>query len=74
MLSHLKYVEIKELQGCDNEVKLLQLLLGKAMVLEEVALFFRSTAGSPGRVKLKRFRDKLGAVTRASSSTNMMFF
>ncbi|KAI3890192.1 hypothetical protein MKX03_023374, partial [Papaver bracteatum] len=75
VLSKLRYVEITEVEGCDNELKLLGFLLESANVLEEVALFFRYTVGSPERVKqVKRFRDQLRALPRASSSVNIMFF
>ncbi|KAI3894253.1 hypothetical protein MKX03_021843, partial [Papaver bracteatum] len=75
MLSRLKIVEIKEVVGCDSELKLLSYLLKNARVLEEVALFFRSSAGSPDRVgQVKQYRDKLRALPTASSNIKIMLF
>ncbi|KAI3852275.1 hypothetical protein MKX03_018920 [Papaver bracteatum] len=43
MILHLKFVEIKGLRGCVNELKFLEILLKHAMVLEEVILNSYST-------------------------------
>ncbi|KAI3877746.1 hypothetical protein MKW98_020227, partial [Papaver atlanticum] len=43
MFSHLKYVEIREVEGCDNEFSFLRFLFKNSTVLEKVNLFFRST-------------------------------
>ncbi|KAI3894252.1 hypothetical protein MKX03_021842, partial [Papaver bracteatum] len=75
MLTRLKIVEIKEVVGCDSELKLLNFLLKSARVLEEVALFFRSSVGSSDRVRqVKQFRDNLRAVPTASSNIKIMLF
>ncbi|KAI3852798.1 hypothetical protein MKX03_028632, partial [Papaver bracteatum] len=75
MLSHLKYVRIEEVKGCDAELKLLSFLLKYAAVLVEVALFFRSSAGSAARRlrQIERFKQKLRAVPTASPSIKMVF-
>ncbi|KAI3867655.1 hypothetical protein MKX03_036565, partial [Papaver bracteatum] len=44
MFSHLKFVEITEVVGCDNELKFLRFLLKYSMALEKVNLFFQSTS------------------------------
>ncbi|KAI3879299.1 hypothetical protein MKX03_024274, partial [Papaver bracteatum] len=74
MLSHLKFVHIEEAQGCDAELKLLRFLLKNGKVLEKVAIFFRSTIGSPDRERqVKQFQDKLRAVSTTSLSIQMVF-
>ncbi|KAI3867654.1 hypothetical protein MKX03_036564, partial [Papaver bracteatum] len=57
MFSHLKFVEITEVEGCDNELKFLRFLLKYSMALEEVNLFFQSTSDllDKGR-QLRRFK------------------
>ncbi|RZC90476.1 hypothetical protein C5167_029609 [Papaver somniferum] len=73
MLSRLKSVQIEKAEGCDAELKLLSFLLKNAKVLEEVALFFRSSVGSPDRVKqVRQFRGKLRALPTASSKIKIM--
>ncbi|XP_026451235.1 putative F-box/LRR-repeat protein At3g44810 [Papaver somniferum] len=47
-LSRLKYVEIRGMEGCDNELKFLELVLKEAAVLEEMDLCFSNPEGSPG--------------------------
>ncbi|KAI3962417.1 hypothetical protein MKW98_010968 [Papaver atlanticum] len=66
ILSHLKYVHIREVEGCDAELKLLSFLLKSAKVLKQVVLHPRSTIDSPDRVR-RQFRSKLRALPRASS-------
>ncbi|KAI3957956.1 hypothetical protein MKW98_020598 [Papaver atlanticum] len=74
MLSHLNFVQMEDVEGCDAEFKLLSFLLKKAKVLEEVVVFFRSSIGSPDRVRqVALFMDKLKAVPAASSSIKMVF-
>ncbi|KAI3893190.1 hypothetical protein MKX03_007022, partial [Papaver bracteatum] len=75
ILSHLKFVQLEEAQGCDAELKLLRFLLANAKVLEKVVIFFRSTTASPDRAKqVEQFKDKLIAVPTASSSILFFFF
>ncbi|KAI3894232.1 hypothetical protein MKX03_013879 [Papaver bracteatum] len=75
MLSRLKSVQIEKAEGCDAELKLLSLLLKNAKVLEEVAIFFRSSVGSPDRVKqVRQFSGKLRALPTASSKIKIMLF
>ncbi|KAI3943796.1 hypothetical protein MKW98_004301 [Papaver atlanticum] len=70
MLSHLEYVRIEEVEGCDAELKLLSFLLQNASVLEEVVLYPRATIESPDRVS-KQFGDKLRALPRASHGSEL---
>ncbi|KAI3841091.1 hypothetical protein MKX03_010836, partial [Papaver bracteatum] len=77
MLSHLKYVEMEEAEGCDVELKLLSFLLKNAMVLEKVVIFFRSRVDFPDKSRVRQveqFKDKLRAVPTASSSIKMVFY
>ncbi|XP_026432550.1 uncharacterized protein LOC113329929 [Papaver somniferum] len=64
MLSHLKYVGIKEAEGCDGELKLLSYLLTNAKVLEKVSPLFRSSAGSPGCYSFFKYQN--GVLLKAS--------
>ncbi|KAI3914367.1 hypothetical protein MKW98_014974 [Papaver atlanticum] len=74
MLSHLEYVQIEEVEGCDAEFKILRFLKKNATILKNVALYFRSCVGSPDRVRqVEQFRDKLRAVPTASSSIELVF-
>ncbi|RZC63848.1 hypothetical protein C5167_025600 [Papaver somniferum] len=70
MLPCLKLVQIKKVEGCDNELKFLSFLLKNATTLKKVVLYPRSTIKSPKRVK-RQFRDKLRALPRASSHIRM---
>ncbi|KAI3875279.1 hypothetical protein MKX03_001277 [Papaver bracteatum] len=75
MLSHLEYVEIEEVEGCDAELKMLRFLLKTAKVLREVAVYFRSSDGSLDRLRQARlFIDKLSAVPAASPGIKMEFY
>ncbi|KAI3877744.1 hypothetical protein MKW98_020225 [Papaver atlanticum] len=74
MFTHLKVVEIREVEGCDNEVQFLRFLLKKSTVLEKVNLFFQSTGGSHdnGR-QVRRFKRNLRVLPTASSNIKMNF-
>lgn len=72
MLSHLEYVVIKEVEGCDAELKILIFLLKNAKVLKIVVLCFRFSIGSQV-TQVERFLDKLRLVPRASSSIQVLF-
>ncbi|KAI3958112.1 hypothetical protein MKW98_020754 [Papaver atlanticum] len=75
MLSHLKYVQIEVVEGCDAELKLLRFLLKNAENLKEVALFFCSSVGSPdGDRQIEQFKDKLRAVVPTASSSIQLVF
>ncbi|RZC82130.1 hypothetical protein C5167_044914 [Papaver somniferum] len=71
MLSHLKFVRIEEVEGCDAELKLLSFLLKNAKNLEEVVLEYRSNIDSPEGAR--QFQDKLRLVPTASSNIQMVF-
>lgn len=74
MLSHLKFIEIGAIQGNDNELKLLGLLLKNAVALEDVKLYFHSNPCSTDqRRRESEFIKKLKALPRASSSINTSF-
>ncbi|KAI3944268.1 hypothetical protein MKW98_016498 [Papaver atlanticum] len=74
MFSHLKFVEISEVEGCDNELKFLRFLLKNSMALEKVNLFFQSTSDllDNGR-QLRRFMRNVRVLPAASSSIQMNF-
>ncbi|KAI3845118.1 hypothetical protein MKX03_019785, partial [Papaver bracteatum] len=85
-LSHLKYIEIRGMKGCDNELKFLELVLKEAVVLEEMDFYFSNPEGSPDetesldRLELikkrtelnKKFIRKLRALPRVSSCSMML--
>lgn len=74
MYSHLKFIEIKGVEGCDNELKFLRFVLKNSMVLEKVNLFFRSTSDSlDGGRQIRKFKRNLRAMPTASSSIKMNF-
>lgn len=74
MFSHLKYVQIKRVECCDAELKLLSFLLKNAADLEEVSVYFRFSVGSPDKVtQVEQFKDKLTGVPKASSSIQLVF-
>ncbi|KAI3955547.1 hypothetical protein MKW98_028492 [Papaver atlanticum] len=59
MLCHLKRIEIRELKGCDAEVRFLELLLINAPVLKEMILSFGKSsspdiAGSPDSLQVAK--------------------
>ncbi|RZC92879.1 hypothetical protein C5167_007902 [Papaver somniferum] len=79
IMFHLKHIEIRELKGCDAEIKSLELLLMKAPVLEEMVLSLDKSsspdiAGSPDRLQVaKKLGEKLRSLSRASPSLAMIF-
>ncbi|KAI3894258.1 hypothetical protein MKX03_021848, partial [Papaver bracteatum] len=74
MFTHLKVVEIREVEGCDNEVKFLRFLLKNSTVLEKVNLFFRSTGDSlDNRSQVRRFKGNLRVLPTTSSNMQMNF-
>lgn len=79
IMFHLKHIEIRELKGCDAEVRFLELLLMNAPVLEEMVLSLDKSsspdiAGSPDRLQVaKKLGEKLRSLSRASPSLAMIF-
>ncbi|KAI3877747.1 hypothetical protein MKW98_020228, partial [Papaver atlanticum] len=72
MFTHLKFVELREAEGCDNELKFMRFLLKKSMVLEKVNLFFRSASDFLDRVEqVTAFKRNLRALPTASSSIKL---
>ncbi|KAI3877052.1 hypothetical protein MKX03_004189, partial [Papaver bracteatum] len=71
-LSHLKFVEIQQLQGCNNEFKFVEFLRKNGVVLQEMVLWFRDflrEVSSPEQAAIvKKFSKKLRTVPRASSN------
>ncbi|KAI3875188.1 hypothetical protein MKX03_032992, partial [Papaver bracteatum] len=75
MFSHLEFVDIREVEGYENELKFLTFLLKNSLVLEELVLFFRSTSDSLDRGRcIRRFKRNLKLLPTASSSIQMHFF
>ncbi|KAI3887618.1 hypothetical protein MKX03_031859, partial [Papaver bracteatum] len=75
ILSHLKVIEIGAIQGYDNELKLLGLLLKNAIALEDVRLHFRFIHSLADQRRIvTEFSKKLKALPRASSSISTSFF
>ncbi|XP_026400304.1 F-box/LRR-repeat protein At3g59190-like [Papaver somniferum] len=70
-LHYLKFVQIQGIQGCFNELKFLQILLKKAIILEKVKLFC-CKRDSPDRTKqMMQFKDMLPAFPSTSSSVSI---
>ncbi|KAI3903387.1 hypothetical protein MKW98_032041 [Papaver atlanticum] len=75
MYPRLKFIEIKEVEGCDNELKFLRFMLKNSTVLEKVNLFFRSTSDSlDGGRRIRGFKRNLRAMPTSSSGIKMNFF
>ncbi|XP_026460735.1 F-box/LRR-repeat protein At4g14103-like isoform X1 [Papaver somniferum] len=70
-LHYLKFVQIQGIQGCLNELKLLQVLLKKAVVLEKVTLFCSETDSPDRAAQLVEFKEMLLAYPSASSSVSI---
>ncbi|KAI3834478.1 hypothetical protein MKX03_012872, partial [Papaver bracteatum] len=79
LMSHLKHIEIRDAEGCENELKFLEFLLKNSIVLEKMVVSFDTTSspditGSADRLKLmKKFKEKLRTLPRASASLTMIF-
>ncbi|XP_026379026.1 putative F-box/FBD/LRR-repeat protein At1g78760 [Papaver somniferum] len=82
ILSHLKYIEMREVKGCNNELIFLEFVLKNAIVLEEMVLYFcdagsspsTNTRGVPDKLNvMKKFSEKVKALPRVSSSLIMLF-
>ncbi|RZC75069.1 hypothetical protein C5167_050545 [Papaver somniferum] len=71
--SHLKYVEIKEVEACDNVVKFLRFLTKNSTVLEEVNLFFGSSDAPDRGRRLSEFVENLKKFEVASPSMQINF-
>ncbi|XP_026400180.1 putative F-box/LRR-repeat protein At3g58880 [Papaver somniferum] len=65
MLSHLKFIQIEGMEGCDNELRALQYLLRNAKVLMEVQLVFCSFVGAP---EVEQFVEKVRGLPTTSSN------
>ncbi|KAI3846978.1 hypothetical protein MKX03_021085, partial [Papaver bracteatum] len=70
-LHYLKFVQIRGIQGCLNELKFLQALLKKAIVLEKVTLFCNKTDSPERAAQLMDFKEMLLAYPSASSSVSI---
>ncbi|XP_026436985.1 F-box/LRR-repeat protein At3g59190-like [Papaver somniferum] len=70
-LHYLKIVQIRGTQGCLNELKFLQALLKKAIVLEKVTLFYYKTDSPKRATQLMGFKEMLLAYPSASPSVSI---
>ncbi|XP_026436547.1 uncharacterized protein LOC113334523 [Papaver somniferum] len=70
-LHYLKFVQIQGIQGCLNELKFLQVLLEKAIVLEKVTLFCYKTKSPKRAAQLMEFEEMLLAYPSASSRVSI---
>ncbi|KAI3908057.1 hypothetical protein MKW98_003702 [Papaver atlanticum] len=70
---HLKHVEIRDVQGCENEHKFLEFLLKNAIVLGKLVMSFDTTASANRRKLMKKFKEKLRTLPRASLSLTTIF-
>ncbi|RZC89229.1 hypothetical protein C5167_030924 [Papaver somniferum] len=70
-LHHLKFVQIKKATGSLNELKFLQVLLKKAIVLEKVTVFCYKRRSPDRAAQLKEFKEMLLAYPSASSGVSI---
>ncbi|KAI3935644.1 hypothetical protein MKW98_022652 [Papaver atlanticum] len=70
-LHFLKFVQIQGIQGCLNELKFLQVLLNKAIVLEKVTLLCYKRDSSDRAAQLMEFKEMLLAFRSTSSSVSI---
>ncbi|KAI3837577.1 hypothetical protein MKX03_010186 [Papaver bracteatum] len=70
-LPYLKFVRIQGIQGCLNELKFLQVLLKKSIVLEKVMLFGDKRDSADKAAQLMEFKEMLLAFRSASSSVSI---
>ncbi|XP_043713321.1 F-box/LRR-repeat protein At3g59190-like isoform X1 [Telopea speciosissima] len=71
-LHHLKTVEMRNLQGCENELMFLKFVMKNAMVLEEMIIVASKRFTLSG-IK-EKFDDKLQTFQQASPSLCILFF
>ncbi|KAI3838002.1 hypothetical protein MKX03_013794 [Papaver bracteatum] len=75
MICHLKFIEVKGLRGCVNELKFLEILLKHATVLEKVILASYSTKkDSETKQRMKKFFKMLLMFPRASENLSSAKF
>ncbi|KAI3911883.1 hypothetical protein MKW92_025176, partial [Papaver armeniacum] len=70
-LHYLKFVTVQGIQGCLNELKFLQVLLEKAIVLEKVTLVCYKTKSPKRAAQLMEFEEMLLAYPSASSRVSI---
>ncbi|PIA35555.1 hypothetical protein AQUCO_03500127v1 [Aquilegia coerulea] len=72
MLHKLKSVRMQNLKGCENELRFIEVLLEKAMVLEDIAITTTKEHTSDSEKKLEEFIKKLQSLPKASSSATIL--
>ncbi|KAF9588814.1 hypothetical protein IFM89_016174, partial [Coptis chinensis] len=72
-MDHLKFVEIQGSQGRKNELKILEILLKNAEILEKVVVFTSMEQLPDREQRLMDFSEKLRQYPRASSNTVITF-
>ena len=79
LLNHLEYVEIRNFEGCDSELEIVEFLLNNAKVLVEMRLIARERRDHTGLTvgincaKIRSINKKLLAIRRASSRAKILF-
>ncbi|RZC57401.1 hypothetical protein C5167_004708 [Papaver somniferum] len=68
ILSHLKYIEMREVKGCNNELIFLEFVLKNAIVLEEMVLYFCDAGSSPS-TNTRGVPDKLNVMKKFSEKS-----
>ncbi|PIA38076.1 hypothetical protein AQUCO_02800013v1 [Aquilegia coerulea] len=68
LLCELKYVEVHNLRGCEDELKLLEFIMKNASVIKIVDI-----TPSAEEKEVTEFSNKLQSLSRASSSVNINF-
>ncbi|KAF9611136.1 hypothetical protein IFM89_027144 [Coptis chinensis] len=69
---HCKCIEIWELVGCENELKLLKFLFRNAVVLESIVINLTKMLSKDKEVELVEFSKKLKDLCRASSGVKIL--
>ncbi|XP_057497605.1 uncharacterized protein LOC130782347 [Actinidia eriantha] len=79
LLNHLEYVEIRNFEGCDSELEIVEFLLNNAKVLVEMKLTARERRDHTGLTvgincaNIRSINKKLLAMRRASSRAKILF-
>ncbi|PIA31940.1 hypothetical protein AQUCO_04700063v1 [Aquilegia coerulea] len=73
VLCDLKDVEVHNLEGCEDELKLLEFIMKNAVVLKRISITTTKALSSARERELIEFSNKLQCLSRASSNLNIFF-
>ncbi|KAL5711072.1 hypothetical protein ACHQM5_021567 [Ranunculus cassubicifolius] len=74
MLYHLKVVEVRGFVGCENELKMLEIVLKSCVALERLVIFTSKEKPIDIKQRLIKCSEKLVALLRRSSKAPILFF